>query len=121
MRKTMKESEFIELKALVNVVKQDVDVFKNKYDKDMETMGGVMKDFILIKNMTTEHEDVIKDLVKLIKTGNGVPSMIDDIRAIKKYQSTISFWLTAIAMAFLGQFVVLIVAAFIWVLRAMAI
>lgn len=116
----MKITDFIELKSLVNVVKGEVEALTEKYTNDVRSMEKVMQDFILLKEKSNEHEKEIKDLVKLVKTGNGEPSMIDDIRTIKKYQKSQTFWLTAIAIAILGEFIAAFFAVTIWVITTLS-
>lgn len=48
-----------------------------------------------------EEHDVI-----LVRGRNGSPSVQEEIRNLTKFMSSIKFWITSLALAFLSQFVI---------------
>ena len=50
----------------------------------------------IIKALVDQHD-------KIIVRGNGEPSLLEDVRTIKRFCDSIRFWITAIGLAFLGQ------------------
>lgn len=42
---------------------------------------------------------------KILVRGNGKPSLQEDVRSLLNFVKGIRFWLTALALAFMGQFI----------------
>ena len=114
----MKDQTALVLQAAISVIDADIKALVLQYKTDTDAMKSVMFKFGLMESKVNEHEVSIKNLdVLVVRGNNGTPSMVDDIRAIKGFQQSIKFWLTAIALGFLGQGVVMFMAILIWLIQ----
>lgn len=67
----------------------------------------------------SELKDLYKEHDKILIRGNGVPSLQEEIRTIKKFIESLRFWMTAFALAFIGQFVAVGVTMVIIIIQAL--
>lgn len=68
------------------------------------------------KALTTQYEEHDKILVR---GRNGTPSIQEDVRSLLKLAGSLRFWMTAIAIAFIGQFAAVGITMILYILRAM--
>jgi len=66
----------------------------------------------VLANLFQEHD-------KILVRGNGKPSMQEDVRNLTVFIKSIKFWMTALALAFIGQFAAVGLAMVIYVLKSM--
>ena len=105
-------------KDIVERIEQEVKDFSAQYKADIDAMKTVMLRFGLLEVKVQEHDAAIKNLDTLVFRGtNGTPSVVEDIRAIKNFQGSIKFWLTATALGFLGQGVIMFMAIMVWLIQ----
>lgn len=72
-----------------------------------------------IKDKIDEMEKLLQEHDKILIRGNGKPSMAEDLRNVKSFIESISFWLKVFGVAFIGQFIALIISIAIIVLQAL--
>jgi hypothetical protein len=99
-------SEILELSEKIDKLELDFSNFNAKYTSDILNMMSVKGKIEHLERGFDEHD-------KYLVRGNGVPSVMEDIRTIKKFMDKVNFWITAIGLAFMGQFVVFIFGAVI--------
>lgn len=81
---------------------------------------ALRESIVALTRMVEEHDKSIKEHDKIIVRGTeGNPSMREDVRTLKDFMKSIKFWLTALAISFMGQFVVVMTAMVIYLIKAM--
>ena len=68
------------------------------------------------KALTAQYEEHDKILVR---GRNGTPSIQEDVRSLLKLAGSLRFWMTTIAVAFIGQLTAVGIATILYVLRVM--
>ena len=108
-------SDFI---VTLEALEADFKEYTKQYKSDIDAMKTVMTRFTVMENKVAEHDNTIKNLDSLVIRGsNGTASMLEDIRIIKGFQQSIKFWLTAVALGFLGQGIVMFIAILVWLVQ----
>lgn len=96
----------------LKTLEKEIQDFRKEYTDGMVTMGGIMTEFKAMQKTVETHD-------KILVTGNGNPSLQEDVRNIKEFIKSVKFWMTALAMAFIGQFVAIGVTVVVVVIQAL--
>lgn len=64
-----------------------------------------------------ELQDSLREMDKILVRGNGKPSLMEDVRNLLAFVRSLRFWLTALAIAFIGQFAAVTITMIIAVVR----
>jgi len=89
----------------------------------MEITETIVNDILnRIKQLEGDYCDMEKlllELDKILVRGNGKPSMQEDVRTLVTFYKNTQFWMTALAIAFIGQFVAVGTGMTVILIRAM--
>jgi len=115
----MADLESIEL--IVNRLELELTALSNKYNSDIERMAVVAGKFEQLSSDVISLGLKYDEHDKFLIRGNGKPSLMEDVRTIKDFIKNIKFWITAVAIAFIGQFMILFFAVLVWAIQSMGV
>jgi len=78
--------------------------------EEIMVLKAIGNELIRLRNMTEEHD-------KILVRGNGKPSMQEDVRNLLTFVKSLRWWMTAIAVAFLGQFIAVGISMVVTIIR----
>ena len=78
----------------------------------------VSVDALVVENKALEAQYEEHDKI-LVRGRNGTPSMQEDVRSLLKLAGSLKFWMTALVMAFMGQFVAVFTSMIVYILQIM--
>lgn len=72
---------------------------------------------ISMNTRINEQETDVKELMKIVKVGNGELPLVEKVRNLETFVNTLKFWLRTVALALVAQTITFGVAALVYFIK----